>query len=282
MTGHSSDITYFRWLGTAGIEIHFKNKILLIDPYLTREPIKKILFGNLESNKALIKDLIPKADYILITHSHFDHLCDVPTIMSNTDSIAAGSQNTFKILKAAGITDDKFIQIDIEKTVLWPEITIASNPIVHMKVPGYGSGEIKNIATYPIKSGAYKMDIDYQYKITIGDIVFLTDIGKANTLETKCDVLFLYPFYTEKYIHQVLERIETKNIVFLHWDNFMKPLVYEDGKLILPKDNFVTRTRKSKMLSMKESIKKRFDKKINVVIPEFNKLYEFGEGKYLA
>jgi L-ascorbate metabolism protein UlaG (beta-lactamase superfamily) len=121
MTGHSSDITYFRWLGTAGIEIHFKNKILLIDPYLTREPIKKILFGNLESNKALIKDLIPKADYILITHSHFDHLCDVPTIMSNTDSIAAGSQNTFKILKAAGITDDKFIQIDIEKTVLWPE-----------------------------------------------------------------------------------------------------------------------------------------------------------------
>jgi L-ascorbate metabolism protein UlaG (beta-lactamase superfamily) len=117
MTGHSSDKTYFRWLGTAGIEIHFQNKILLIDPYLTREPIRKILFGNLESNKALVKELIPKADYILITHSHFDHLCDVPTIMSNTDSIAVGSKNTFKILTAAGVLDDKFIQINTEKTI---------------------------------------------------------------------------------------------------------------------------------------------------------------------
>jgi hypothetical protein len=201
--------------------------------------------------------------------------------MSNTNSIAAGSANTFKILKAAGVPDDKFIQINTKKTIVWPEITVASNPIVHMRVPGYGSGEIKSIASYPMKSSAYKMDIDYQYKISMGDFVFLTDIGKENTLETKCDVLFLYPFYSEKYIHQVLERIETNNIVFLHWDNFMKPLIFKDGKMSLPKDNYVTRTRKSYMLSMSESIKKRFDGKVKVIIPELNKTYEFGEDKYI-
>lgn len=273
MTENFTDKLHFRWLGTAGIEIHYQKKVLLIDPYLTRVPIRKFVFSKIEANTSLIKDLIPKADNILITHSHFDHLSDVPTIMSYTDSIAAGSLNTLKILKAAGVSDERFIEIDSKKTIDWSFTNVSSNPISHMRIPGYGSGEIKRIDSYPMKSSAYKMDVDYQYQINIGDFVFLTDIGKTNTIKAKCDVLFLFPFYSKKYIHEVLQRIETKNIMFLHWDNFMKPFNYKDGTISLPNDDLISCKRKSYMLSMSDSIKKTVSDKINVVIPKLNEWY---------
>jgi L-ascorbate metabolism protein UlaG (beta-lactamase superfamily) len=64
----------FKWLGTAGFEVRFGGRVILIDPYLSRPPRARPVL-----------DLEPRdmagADYIFVTHGHFDHIADVPAIV---------------------------------------------------------------------------------------------------------------------------------------------------------------------------------------------------------
>ena len=62
-----------RWLGHSAFEIKTGNKILLLDPALNVNP------------KAAVKPKdIKEADYILISHGHFDHLGDSVEIAKKT------------------------------------------------------------------------------------------------------------------------------------------------------------------------------------------------------
>jgi len=66
-------ITYY---GHACIGIEVSGKHLLIDPFIT---------GNPKASHIDIDQL--KADYILITHAHFDHIFDVETIAKKNNSV---------------------------------------------------------------------------------------------------------------------------------------------------------------------------------------------------
>ena len=64
-----------KWLGTAGFRVEANGCIFLIDPYLTRNkqsrPVQTLQPADLAG-----------AGQIFITHGHFDHLHDVPAIMT--------------------------------------------------------------------------------------------------------------------------------------------------------------------------------------------------------
>lgn len=64
-------ITFF---GQNSLQIELKNKTLIIDPFITGNDAAK--------NKVDIMDL--KADYILLTHAHQDHVLDAEAIAKNT------------------------------------------------------------------------------------------------------------------------------------------------------------------------------------------------------
>ncbi len=65
------------WLGTAGFRIKTGKHTILIDPYLSRNQ-KAIPRQSLKPSD------IQDAEMIFISHGHFDHIYDVPTISSNT------------------------------------------------------------------------------------------------------------------------------------------------------------------------------------------------------
>ena len=82
-----------KYLGTAGWEIKDGNITVLVDPYISRvklgtgpsiSPLDKretvLRSDYFVSDKELIDSLINKVDFILVHHSHFDHLSDVPYI----------------------------------------------------------------------------------------------------------------------------------------------------------------------------------------------------------
>jgi len=66
-------ITY---LGHASLSIEAHGKVILVDPFITKNDLAK----NIDSNTL-------EADYILITHAHFDHIADVEAIATRTGAI---------------------------------------------------------------------------------------------------------------------------------------------------------------------------------------------------
>lgn len=64
-----------KYLGHATLFIEINNTKIIVDPFITGNPLAK----NIDINTI-------EADYILITHGHLDHILDVEAIVKNTNA----------------------------------------------------------------------------------------------------------------------------------------------------------------------------------------------------
>ena len=95
----------FCWLGVAGFLIKYKNKVILIDPYFSREK-----FGDIHPvSWDYMKKYIPRADYIIMSHSHGDHLVDTPAIAKGTGAKVIGSETTINICRSFKVPQDQLV-----------------------------------------------------------------------------------------------------------------------------------------------------------------------------
>jgi len=82
-------ITY---LGHAGLSITVAGKYLIVDPFISANELAK----NIDINSL-------KADYILVTHAHQDHILDVETIAKNTGAKVVSNYEIVTHYGAKGI-----------------------------------------------------------------------------------------------------------------------------------------------------------------------------------
>ena len=69
-----------KWFGHAGFQITSeKEKIIIVDPWLTDNPLATCQAED-----------ITKADVVLVTHDHFDHIADVARIVKATGATLVG------------------------------------------------------------------------------------------------------------------------------------------------------------------------------------------------
>jgi len=92
-----------QFYGHAGVKIE-DDLILLIDPWLDDNPIAKIKSTD-----------ITKANYIIATHNHFDHVNDIPIIAKNTGATVVSIIETADDLSSKGC--EKVIGCNIGGTV---------------------------------------------------------------------------------------------------------------------------------------------------------------------
>jgi len=105
--GAARDGVRVTYLGTNGYQFEFKGHALLVDPYFSRVDLSSVALGSrIQPNAARINDglrhLAPKADAILVTHGHFDHLLDVPVIMAKTRAQIRSCSRNCRRRKFAG------------------------------------------------------------------------------------------------------------------------------------------------------------------------------------
>ncbi|MEK9776201.1 MAG: metal-dependent hydrolase [Quisquiliibacterium sp.] len=79
----AKDAVEVQWLGQSAMKITTPGgKVILIDPFLTKNPKTPAQYKNL--------DALGKIDLILVTHAHGDHLGDAPAISSRNNAKIIG------------------------------------------------------------------------------------------------------------------------------------------------------------------------------------------------
>ncbi|MEV6447213.1 MBL fold metallo-hydrolase [Amycolatopsis sp. NPDC051716] len=106
-----------RWWGNNGWEIRIGAKTILIDPWLTRFKTGTYTAAGadprtpLTVNRALIDGYLDRgvlrADHILVTHGHYDHLTDVPYLAERTGATVIGTETHLSLMAAMGAPEDQ-------------------------------------------------------------------------------------------------------------------------------------------------------------------------------
>jgi len=92
------------WWGTAGFRIKTGKNVFLIDPYLSRN-------SDAQPKQYLTPQDIREGELIFLTHGHFDHLMDVPIIVSKTGAKVFCSSDAGTTLLEKGTPADKIHEI---------------------------------------------------------------------------------------------------------------------------------------------------------------------------
>lgn len=94
-------------LGVSGYALSDGVTTVLLDPTPTRPDPVELLTGRIVADPKLGEQWCPKADLILVNHSHFDHVLDVGEIAARTGAVVAGSQNTVNLALSRGVAPQK-------------------------------------------------------------------------------------------------------------------------------------------------------------------------------
>src|SRR5262245_16621129 len=97
------------WLGCATFRLTIGDLVVFLDAYLDRVPSAKPI--------GLGVDDVDKAQWIVIGHSHFDHLYGAERIARRTGATVVGSYETVRVLQAVGVPDRQLMAVAGGETV---------------------------------------------------------------------------------------------------------------------------------------------------------------------
>lgn len=204
-------------LGINGFEFKVGGETLLIDPYVSRNP------GRV-SIPQVVRKHIQQADYIVLTHSHWDHLADVPEIAKYTDAQIVGSETTLNICRHFNIAESRLRQYKNHEPIHLGRFTLTPIRSKHKEPVGYPGrydhvpARLDGVADY-VEGGTWAL------LLTCAGHTFL-NVGSANLVDeelqgTKCDYLLAsIAGRTPDYLPRLLQCVETGVFIPTHWDDF--------------------------------------------------------------
>ncbi|MBF6331701.1 MBL fold metallo-hydrolase [Nocardia transvalensis] len=244
----SSAVTV-RWWGNNGWEIAAGGKTVLIDPWITRfrtgtytkegadpqTPISvdtRLIDTYLDSGRL-------RADHILVTHGHYDHLTDVPYIAQRTGATVFGTETHLNLMAALGAPEEQLALVTGGEDLSFDGYGIRVLRSLHSALgpraqipfpgtrPGYGAVKLPRpqVISDLVEGGTLA------YQVTLGGISVL-NLGGSNYVESELaglrpDVLLL-PVGGAKvreYVPRLLRTLGNPRYVLpTHWDDFDYPL----------------------------------------------------------
>ncbi len=243
-----------KYLGTAGWEIDHNNTVLLIDPYITRlrrnysanaDSISPTFPGDtrrafnendpLEPDTLAINKHIKKADYILVHHSHRDHVMDVPYIAQKTGASVIGHESTANLMYAYGIPEEQVITVKGGEDYEFGTFSVKVIPSLHSPLDDkrhFDSRVISKDTRTPFHFNDYAEGGSLSFLIRIGGYTILTS-GSMNYIEKELeglrpDIAIVGANLSRKeifdYEGRLMRILNYPSIVLpTHWDNFNLP-----------------------------------------------------------
>jgi L-ascorbate metabolism protein UlaG (beta-lactamase superfamily) len=211
----------FRWLGVAGIELRADSQMLALDPFFTRPSLLQLLHP-LQSDASLAAEKLPACDVILVTHSHYDHLLDVPAVLRQTAAIACGSPNTCQLLNLLGVPADQLKQVQVGDQLSFGAFQVQVIQGRHRAIPfdRFFNGQLPSGLQPPLRAWDYRMDVCLGFLITVMGTRLLVCAAQPQP----ADVLFAVAQETSSYYLNLFKGVQPSLFIPIHWDNFTRPL----------------------------------------------------------
>lgn len=172
------ELTY---LGVAGFELTTGAHTLLVDPYFSRLAVESDEATIMPDLQAIARHAPAHADVILVEHSHYDHLLDVPFIATKTGATVIGTESTRNVLRAAGVPTEKIIVARGGETLKVGPFEVRAIPGLHSLI-GKPSTEIPADVKLPMSAAGYAEGGTLQYLVAVEGRTILF-VGSANFLE---------------------------------------------------------------------------------------------------
>src|SRR5262245_3575615 len=143
-----------RHLGAAGWELITDETTILLDPYLSRRRYRA-RFGTLDTpalpgdtrrafgpddelvpDTAAIDAHIRRADFILHSHSHFNHTLDMPYIARKTGATVIGTESTINLARAASVPEAQLVAVRGGEDLEFGALSVKVVPSLHSALNG--------------------------------------------------------------------------------------------------------------------------------------------------
>lgn len=231
-----------RWLGTAGHALTLGKETLLLDPFVSRTPARR-LWRRLRSDPAAIERWAPEARAVVVGHAHYDHLLDAPEIARRTGALFVGSASAARVARAQGVPEGRIREATGRLTLEEGPFAIRLVPSLHAKLvlglaPPF-PGEIGPVSPSGSFVHQYRAGQPFGVVVTAGGVSVYHN-GSADLVDAELDGLHADVLlvgiagrqWTEGYLERLVRKLEPRVIVPTHHDAFFWPL--EEGVRLLP------------------------------------------------
>ena len=221
-----------QWLGVAGYRLSFEGTTVLVDPYVSRAPLRSLLLRRpaLPDVKALDR-YVARADAILVGHTHWDHAVDTPALARRDGATVYGSESLAHLMRLHGL--DSVVAEPHRAYEIGPFVvrfipSRHSKLLFGRKVPFDGALSCEDL--HGLHPGAYKCGDVFGIRIEVAG-TSLYHQGSADLRDDEridpVDV-FLAGItgrqVTPHYWRRILPRLDPRVLVPTHYDNFFAPL----------------------------------------------------------
>lgn len=227
-----------RWFGANGWEIAFAGKRVLIDPWLTRLSADGFDASTpLATDRDVLDAHIGGADLVLVTHAHFDHIADVPHLMSRFPGArVVGTETHAHLLVAMGVDERQVIWVRGGEVLEFDGFTVEVIPSLHSLNAEHRylfPGTLTARPPRPRTIGDLVEGGTLAYQITLGGRFSVFNTGAANVVERalpglRPDVAILSYTNapgTHRYLERALTALGRPPIVIpSHHDDMRTPL----------------------------------------------------------
>lgn len=232
-----------RYLGTAGFEVTGAGRTVVLDPFITRPDATTTLTQRLVPDADRIRQVLPKADEVLIGHAHHDHVLDGPELCRQTGARFIGSPSACNVARAAGLPEAQIVEtLGREDIALGDAGRCRGLPSRHGRVyfgrvslpgtidapppwpPRFFELRHGKVLNWYLELGGVRIVhvdsadfIDEELQGVQADVVCLCAIGRA---------------WRPGYVSTAVRLLKPRIIVACHWDWFFSP--YGDPMRLLP------------------------------------------------
>lgn len=230
-----------RYLGVSGYAVSDGTTTVLLDPTPTRPAPLTLLGGPLQADLALQAQQCPKADAILVNHTHYDHALDVPAIALRTGALVVGSQSTVNLARSRGVPPERLRVVKPGDHLVVGAFTIDVQSSRHTDIAGISQPMAGVVAADagPLWFWQYALDGALSYRLEArGTSLWFhptSTFAQGEIGGLRADTLIVGVTgekQTAQKVAGLLAEVQPRRVLPTHYDNFFQP--WEKGLAKMP------------------------------------------------